>query len=71
MRDNGWVDDRRRTRDAQAALAAAIRAQHELLAAEERFDQAMWDARRAGVAVRELAAAVGMSKSQVSRRYKA
>jgi DNA-binding Lrp family transcriptional regulator len=31
----------------------------------------MWAARRAGVPVRDLAAAVGMSKSQVSRRYKA
>ncbi len=53
-----------------AALTAAIRAHHERLDAEERFDQAMWQARRAGVSVRELAAAVGLSKSQVSRRYK-
>ncbi len=66
------MDDRRRGKpDAEAALAAAIRAQHELLDAEQRFDEAMWAARRAGVAVRELAAAVAMSKSQVSRRYKA
>jgi AcrR family transcriptional regulator len=66
---------RRRTLEhdpsAQAALHAAVRAHHELLDAEERFDEAMWGARRAGVSVRDLAAAVGMSKSQVSRRYKA
>jgi len=31
----------------------------------------MWAARRAGVSVRDLAAGVAMSKSQVSRRYKA
>jgi AcrR family transcriptional regulator len=31
----------------------------------------MWEARRTGVSVRDLAAAAGMSKSQVSRRYKA
>jgi DNA-binding Xre family transcriptional regulator len=31
----------------------------------------MWEARRAGVSVRDLANAVAMSKSQVSRRYKA
>ncbi len=49
-----------------AALTAAIRAHHERLDAEERFDQAMWQAQRAGVSVRELAAAVGLSKSQVS-----
>ena len=30
----------------------------------------MWEARAAGVTVRELAAAVGMSKSEVSRHYK-
>jgi len=66
---------RRRTLEhdpsAQAALYAAVRAHHELLDAEERFDEAMWEARRAGVSVRDLAAAVAMSKSQVSRRYKA
>ena len=56
---------------AQAALHEAVRAHHELLDAEERFDEAMWEARRAGVSVRDLAAAVAMSKSQVSRRYKA
>jgi AraC-like DNA-binding protein len=56
---------------AQAALAEAVRAHHELLDAEERFDAAMWAARRAGVSVRDLAAAVAMSKSHVSRRYKA
>jgi ribosome-binding protein aMBF1 (putative translation factor) len=57
--------------DAQATLHEAVRAHHELLDAEERFDEAMWAARRAGVSVRDLAAAVAMSKSQVSRRYKA
>ena len=57
--------------DAQATLHEAVRAHHELLDAEERFDEAMWAARRAGVSVRDLAAAVVMSKSQVSRRYKA
>ncbi len=57
-------------RRAAHALAAAIRAHHARLDAEERFDQAMWEARAAGVTVRELAAAVGMSKSEVSRRYK-
>ncbi len=66
---------RRRTLEhepsAQAALHEAVRAHHELLDAEEDFDQAMWAARRAGVSVRDLAAAVAMSKSQVSRRYKA
>jgi hypothetical protein len=56
---------------ARAALAAAIQAHRELLDAEERFDEAMWAARSAGVPVRELATAIGMSKSQVSRRYKA
>lgn len=56
--------------DERAALAAAIRAHHARLDAEERFDKAMWEARAAGVTVRELAAAVGMSKSEVSRRYK-
>ena len=55
----------------QAALHEAVRAHHELLDAEERFDEAMWEARRAGVSVRDLANAVAMSKSQVSRRYKA
>jgi len=56
--------------DAQATLHEAVRAHHELLDAEERLDEAMWAARRAGVSVRDLAAAVAMSKSQVSRRYK-
>lgn len=56
---------------ARSALAEAVRAHHELLDAEEEFDRAMWAARRAGVPVRDLAAAVGMSKSHVSRRYKA
>ena len=55
----------------RAALHEAVRVHHELLDAEERFDGAMWEARRAGVSVRDLAAAVAMSKSQVSRRYKA
>jgi len=55
---------------ARAALEAAVRAHHELLDAQERFDQAMWAARSAGVSVRQLADAVAMSKSQVSRRYK-
>ncbi len=66
---------RRRTLEhdpsAQAALHAAVRAHHELLDAEECFDEAMWAARHAGASVRDLAAAVAMSKSQVSRRYKA
>jgi len=60
-RDEDW---------ARAALEAAVRAHHELLDAQERFDTAMWAARSAGVSVRELADAVAMSKSQVSRRYK-
>jgi len=55
---------------ARGALEAAVRAHHALLDAQERFDNAMWAARSAGVSVRELAAAVAMSKSQVSRRYK-
>ena len=54
----------------RAALTEAIRAHHARLDAEERFDRAMWEARAAGVTVRELAAAVGMSKSEVSRHYK-
>ena len=57
-------------RRAAHALAAAIHAHHARLDAEERFDRAMWEARAAGVTVRELAAAVGMSKSEVSRHYK-
>ena len=52
---------RRRTLEhdpsAQAALYAAVRAHHELLDAEERFDEAMWEARRAGVSVRDLGSA--------------
>lgn len=46
--------------DAEAALAAAIGAQRELLDAHERFDEAMRAARPAGVSARELAAAVAM-----------
>jgi hypothetical protein len=43
------------TKRARAALAAAIQARRELLDAEERFGEAMWAARSAGVPVRELA----------------